>query len=162
MTASATQTTSDDAAGRMPAPPARLNRLATAVPAAAPEAPALPPLSDFLGTEDHRLRDLLAYGSTVEAGRLGPDGIEGARRKAEADLQAHAFRTLHNQVETIRLEAAAEQASRMARPMSFARAVLANIVALVIVAALAGAAVALDPDLPARLAAGIAQIARGG
>jgi hypothetical protein len=161
MTASATETTGDDAAERVPAAPARLNRLASAVPVAQEAAPG-PVLRDFLTTEDNRLRDLLAFGMTVEAAKpLGPDGVDGARRKAAAELEAHAFRTLHNQVEAIRREAAAEQAARMARPMTFGRVVLGNIAALLIVGALAAIAVALDPDLPARLSGQIAQLAKG-
>lgn len=161
MTASASETTGNDAAERPPAAPARLNRLAAAV-VPAPEAAPGPLLRDFLSTDDNKLRDLLAFAMTVESGRpLGPDGVDGARRKAEADLEALAFRTLHNQVESIRLEAAAEQATRMARPMSFTRAVLANLVALLIVGAVAAVALALDPDMPARLASQIAQFAKG-
>jgi hypothetical protein len=156
MTASATETTGDDAAERVPPTPARLNRLASAI-TAAPEPPAPAP-RDFLTTEDNRLRDLLAFGMTAADARpLGPDGVEGARRKAEAELEAHAFRTLHNRVEAIRREAAAEQAARMARPMTFGRAVLANIVALLVVGAAAFVALTLDPEIPARLAAQLAQ-----
>jgi hypothetical protein len=155
MTASATETTGDDAAERVPAAPTRLNRLASAV-TAAPEP--MPAPRDFLTTEDNRLRDLLAFGMTAaDAKPLGPDGVDGARRKAEAELEAHAFRTLHNRVEAIRREAAAEQAARMARPMTFGRAVLANLVAVLIAGAAAFVAVALDPEIPSRLAAQLAQ-----
>jgi hypothetical protein len=158
MTASATETTGEDASERVPPPPARLNRLAAAVPPVA-EPATVPALRDFLSTEDHRLRDLLAFGMAAEAGKpLGPDGVADARRKAEAELEAHAFRTLHNQLEAIRREAAAEQATRMARPMSLGRAVLANVVALLLVGAAGFVALTLDPELPARLAGLLAQL----
>lgn len=102
--------------------------------------PSGPALADFRTGPETRLRDLLAFAMAVEAGRpLGPDGPEGLRRHAEAELQGHALRVLHNQVETIRQQAMAEQLARIGRGMSFGRAVLANLLAL----ALAGGAVML-------------------
>lgn len=126
-------------------------------PAAAP--PAGPALGDFLGSEEHRLRDLLAYGMAVAAGRVGPDGIEGMRRKAEADLEAHAFRVLHNQVEVIRRQAMDEERARIPRGASFGGAVLANLIALAIAGGLAAAAIWLiAPGLVERALQAIAQL----
>jgi hypothetical protein len=96
-----------------------------------------PLLRDFLAGPETRLRDLLAFGMAAEGGRLPPDGIEGLRRQADADLQAHAFRILHNQVETIRRQAVDEQIGRVRGGLGFGRAVLANLLAL----AIAGVAV---------------------
>jgi len=87
-------------------------------------------ISAFLGAEETRLRDLVAFGFAAEAGRIGPDGIEGLRRKADADLHAHAFRHLHNEVERIRREAVDEERSRAPRADGFRRQVAANLVAL--------------------------------
>ncbi|NKE47889.1 hypothetical protein HB662_24140 [Roseomonas frigidaquae] len=104
-----------------------------------------PCLEDFITDRaDDRLRDLLAFAMAVEAAR--PTEPEALRRKAEADLQAHAFRTLHNQVETIRLEAAKEQIGRLRRGPGFLKLVLANLLAIALVL---GAAYALwlRPDL---------------
>jgi|GEM_PF-2561497 len=90
-----------------------------------------PALPDFVSSDETRLRDLLAFGMAVEAGRpLGPDGVDGLRRKAEGDLHAFAFRHLHNQVEVIRREAAAEQIARTPRAPGFGAIVLANLVAI--------------------------------
>jgi hypothetical protein len=90
-------------------------------------------VSDFLSGSETRLRDLLAFGMAVEAGRpLPPDGVETLRRKAEADLQAHAFRLLHNQVETIRRDAMQEQVARLPRGLSFSQAVVANLLGLIL------------------------------
>lgn len=102
-------------------------------------------LRDFLSGPDTRLRDLVAFGMAVEAGRPpGPEAIETLRRQAEADLQAHAFRLLHNQVETIRREAMDEQMARTrAASLGFGGAVLANLVALLLV----GSAVLLAPSI---------------
>lgn len=113
------------------------------VPAAAPErpepaAPPAPQLADFLGGEDTRLRDLLAFGMAAQAGGpLGPEAVPALRRKADAELQAHAFRLLHNQVETIRRQAVDEQLARGPRGLSFNQAVAANLAALVLAGALA-------------------------
>ncbi len=122
----------------------------TAGEAAAPPSP--PALEGFLGAEETRIRDLLGFALAVQAGRIGPDGIEPFRRRAEAELTDHAFRTLHNEAERIRREAAAEERARMPAGGGFLRAVAANLCALVVFAA-AGIALALaDPGLPARLA----------
>jgi hypothetical protein len=167
MTASATETTGNAEAERPAPAPARLNRLAggtgpVGVTGLDP-APDLPSLRDFLATEDTRLRDLLAFGMAVQAGRpLGPDGVEGLRRTAEADLHAHAFRLLHNQVEEIRRQAVAEQLDRTPRPLGFSGAVLANLLGLALAGLMAGLALALDPTIPSRLAQMLARLAGGG
>lgn len=106
------------------------------VPSAGP--PAGPALPDFLAGSETRLRDLLAYAMAVEAARpLGPDGVEGLRRKADAELRGHAFRELHNRVEDIRRDAMDEQVARMPRGLSFSAVVAANLAALGLGATLA-------------------------
>jgi hypothetical protein len=103
---------------------------------------------DFLSGPDTRLRDLLAFALAAEAGRpVPPGGIEALRNKAEAELHTHAFRILHNQVETIRHEAITEQMGRMSRGLSFSRVVIANLVALGVVGVLALAATSGEPPL---------------
>lgn len=130
---------------------------ATAEPAGiAP--PALPAIGAFLGSEETRLRDLLAFGLAVEAGRIGPDGIEGLRRKAEADLNAHAFRHLHNEVERIRREAVDEERGRTPRDSGFFRHVVANLVALALFALGVLALQAANPGLLPSLAQSIARL----
>ncbi len=117
-----------------------------------------PSLRDFVTAPDHRLRDLLAFGMAVEAGRpLGPDGAEGMRRQAEADLQAHAFRVLHNQVEAIRRQAMEEQMARMSRGQSFVRLVLANLVALILAGVIAFVAWTAEPGLASYVTDTLAQ-----
>jgi hypothetical protein len=111
-----------------------------------------PSLGPFLGGEETRLRDLLAFAFAVQAGRIGPDGIEPFRRRAEAALTDNAFRTLHNEAERIRHEAAAEERARIPAGGGFLRAVGANLCALAIFAAAALALAIADPGLPARLA----------
>lgn len=111
-----------------------------------------PPLGAFLGAEETRLRDLIAFGMAAEAGRIGPDGIEGLRRKAEAELHAHAFRLLHNEAERIRREGMDAERARAPRAGGFARLVAANLVALALFAAGLLAALAADPALLPRLA----------
>ena len=123
-----------------------------------PAAPADLSLPDFVGGAETRLRDLLAFGMAVEAGRpAGPDGVEALRRKAEAELEAHAFRVLHNQVEAIRRQAVDEHLGKARRGLSFLGAVLANLIALGLVAA---ALLAAGGDVPVlgQLADRIAQM----
>lgn len=113
-------------------------------------APAAPPLAlrDVLAGPETRMRDLLAFALAAEAGRPVPPGaIETLRNKAEAELQAHAFRLLHNQVETIRREAVAEQISRMPRGLSFSRVVIANLVAIAVATVLAVLMTSGEPPL---------------
>ncbi|MGG5889298.1 hypothetical protein ACLF3G_19360 [Falsiroseomonas sp. HC035] len=108
---------------------ARPAEIRPVVPGLSLPPPAAPCLEDFLtGREDDRLRDLLAFAMAVEAGR--PTEPEAMRGKAEAELQAHAFRTLHNQAETIRLEAAREQLSRSGRSLGFTGSFAASLLAL--------------------------------
>lgn len=105
-----------------------------------------PPLQAFLTEPDHRLRDLLAYGMAVEANRpLSREGVEDLRRAAEAELEAHAFRTLHNQAEAIRRQAADEQLARIPRGLSFTGVVAANLAAVALGIALLLLALLLAP-----------------
>jgi hypothetical protein len=122
-------------------PPAAAARATSAAPAG-------PLLRDFLAGPDTRLRDLVAFALAAEAGRpVPPSGIEALRNKAEAELHAHAFLILHNQVETIRHEAITDQMGRMSRGLSFSRVVIANLVALGVVGVLALAATSGEPPL---------------
>jgi hypothetical protein len=99
--------------------------------AATPPNPAAFSLQDFLSGSDTRLRDLLAFGMAVEAGRLsGAEGVGELRRRAEADLEAHAFRVLHNQAEAIRRQAMDDQLARLPRGVSFFGVVLATTVGI--------------------------------
>ncbi|WP_372617782.1 hypothetical protein [Falsiroseomonas sp.] len=105
------------------------------------------------------MRDLLAFAMAVEAGRpLGNDGVEVLRRRADAELEAYAFRVLHNQVEAIRLEAVKEQLGRVRRGLSFRGALLANLFALAIAGAAVLVASRLDPQIFTRLADQLAQL----
>jgi hypothetical protein len=98
--------------------------------------PAAPCLEDFLtGREDDRLRDLLAFGMAVQAAR--PTDPDAMRNKAEAELQAHAFRTLHNQAEAIRLEAARDQLARTRQSLGFTGSFVASLLALLFGVAIA-------------------------
>ncbi|MBU8537953.1 hypothetical protein [Falsiroseomonas tokyonensis] len=132
--------------GRADQAPRPVPPVALAAPAATPTAPlAGPCLEDFVtGAAEHRLRDLLAFALAVEAAR--PTEREALRGKAEAELQAHAFRTLHNQVEAIRLEAARDQLARLRGGPGFLKLVLANLVALGLLGGIA-LALWLRPDL---------------
>jgi hypothetical protein len=99
--------------------------------------PGLPSPSAFREGEETRLRDLLAFAMAAEAGQpVGPGDIASLRQKAEADLQAHAFRTLHNQVEAIRIEAMREGMQRGGRGPGLLRLVIGNLVAIAIAAGL--------------------------
>ncbi len=94
-----------------------------------------PCLEDFLsGRPDDRLRDLLAFALAVEAGP--PMDRPALHARAEAELEAMAFRRLHNQVETIRLEAAREQILRLRGGPGLATLILGNLIALGLVAGL--------------------------
>jgi len=116
-------------------------------------------LEDFLSGSDARLRDLLAFGMAAETGRpLGPDGVAGLRRQAEAELEAYAFRLLHNQAETIRRQAMDEQIARLPRGISFSGAVAANLAALVLGGVLLIFAWLVAPDFFAELSAQLAQL----
>lgn len=125
------------------------------------EAPAAaaPALRDFVGGAETRLRDLLAFGMATQAGRPpGPDGIEELRRKADSELEAHAFRVLHNQVEAIRRQAVDEHLGKVRRGLSFPGAILANLVALGLGAALLLMAAGTDVPVLGQVADRIAQL----
>ena len=124
--------------------------------AAPPDAAAAagPSLAAFLrgGGPESRLRDLLAFGLAAEAGRPpGAGGVKALQDKAEAELAAHAVRLVHNQIETIRLQAVRDHISRMPRGLSFPRLVMANLVAFAILVMLALAATAIDPGWADRI-----------
>lgn len=117
-------------------------------------------LRDFLSEGDHRLRDLLAFGMAVEAGRpLGPDGVPDFRRKAEAEIEAHAFRVLHNQAEAIRRQAIDDHLGRLPRGLSFSGTVLANLTSLAVALALVAVVWLAAPDAFGKLHAYLAQLA---
>jgi hypothetical protein len=121
--------------------------------------PPAPALRDFLGGEETRLRDLLAFALAAEAGSAPtPATVEALRHKAEADLHAHAFRLLHNQIETIRHQAVQEHFTRVSRGLSFSRVLTANLVAFAIVAVLALAATSGEPSVLDRLRDGFAPL----
>lgn len=130
-------------------------------PAEAAPPAAGPALADFLGAEETRLRDLLAFALAVQAGRPGPDGIEGLRRKAEAELHAHAFRLLHNEAERLRREGMEAERARAPRG-SFLAAVGANLAALLLFALGLLAVQAADPALLPRLAETLGRLAGRG
>lgn len=126
---------------------------------AAEAAPPPPALGDFLGTEETRLRDLLAFALAAEAGRAPtPAAMETLRHKAEADLHAHAFRLLHNQIETIRQQAIQEHFTRVSRGLSFSRVLIANLVAFAIIGVLALAMTSGEPSVLDQLRDGFAPL----
>lgn len=89
-------------------------------------------------TED-RIVDLLAFAIAAEGGQPAtPETIERLRQQAEATLSDHAFRYLHNSIEQIRREAAAEQLAKLPRPPGFGTLLLANLAALAIAGLVAG------------------------
>jgi hypothetical protein len=99
-----------------------------------------------------RVVDLLAFAIATESGHpLTPDGVEQSRQAAQTALSDHAFRYLHNSIDQIRREAAAEQLAKLPRPPGFGAILLANLVALAIAGGLA-AWLALHPATLAGLA----------
>ncbi len=97
-----------------------------------------PELAAFRAGDETRLRDLLAFALAAEAGRpVAAGAIEDLRRKADAELHDHAFCLLHNSIDQIRREAAAEEKARHRPPMGFWATLAANLLALGIVAGLA-------------------------
>lgn len=137
---------------------ATISPIGKAVPLPAGDPPPIA-MQDFLAGPETRLRDLLAFGMAAEAGRaLGPDGVETLRKRAEAELEAHAFRVLHNQVEAIRRDAAQEAAGRLRRGLSFTGAVAANMIGVALVLGLALLAWNMDPRAFAPLADSFAQL----
>ena len=112
----------------------------TGAPAAAAAAPVGPSLASFRAgrSEVDRTADLLAYAVAAERGLPPtPEGIERARREADAALSDHSIRYLHNNVEQIRQEAVAAHLGRLRPPPGFARLVAANLVALAMAGGLA-------------------------
>ncbi|NOG69619.1 hypothetical protein [Roseicella sp. DB1501] len=103
------------------------------------------------GSEEHVV-DLLAFALGVEAGEPAtPETVARLRQQAEAALSAHSFRYLHNSIEDIRREAAAEQLAKLPRPPGFGTMVLANLLALLLFGIVA-AWLALHPATLAGLA----------
>ncbi|TDH64473.1 hypothetical protein E2C06_00575 [Dankookia rubra] len=101
---------------------------------------------------EDRVLNLLAFAIATEAGHpLTPEGIEQSRQAAGSALSDHAFRYLHNTIDQIRREAAAEQLAKLPRPPGFGAILLANLVALAIAGGLA-AWLALHPATLAGLA----------
>jgi hypothetical protein len=122
-----------------PAPPAALPAAQPLpAPAATPNAPTpgpwptplLDPAAFRSDDPEMRLRDMLAFAMAADSGGAAPD-ITGLRQKAEGELNAFAFRLLHNRVDEIRREAMQEQIAGMRPTLSFATLVAANAVALV-------------------------------
>jgi hypothetical protein len=100
---------------------------------------------------DDRVVGLLAYALATEAGAAPtPEAIDRHRQTAVTALSEYAFRYLHNTVEQIRRDAVAEQLGGLRRPPSFARLVLANLLALAL-GGLAAGWVALHPETLAGL-----------
>ncbi|NKC30279.1 hypothetical protein [Falsiroseomonas selenitidurans] len=128
------------AGARAPSPAASIAPLGAGAPDGA-----LPCLEDFLtGEPEQELRDLLAFAMAVQAGQ--PTVPAALRGRADAALAAHALRHMHNQIESIRLDAAREQMARMRRGPGFTSLVMANLLALAL-AALLGGFLWLRPDL---------------
>lgn len=123
-----------------------------------PEAPApTPPPGDIAAFRsgrrpEDRVVDLLAFALGAEGGGpVTPEGVGRLRQQAEATLSEHSFRYLHNSIEEIRREAAAEQLAKLPRPPGFWTMVLANLLALVLFGIVA-AWLALHPATLAGLA----------
>jgi len=101
---------------------------------------------------EDRLVDLLAFAIAAECGRADtPDAVEQSRQEAHSALSDHAFRYLHNSIDQIRREAAAEQLAKLPRPPGFGTILLANLLALAI-AGLGFGWLALHPATLAGLA----------
>ena len=101
---------------------------------------------------EDRVVDLLAFAIATEGGHPAtPDIVTRARQEAQTALSEYAFRYLHNSVEQIRREAAAEQLAKLPRPPSFGTLLLANLLALAIAGLIAGW-LALHPATLAGLA----------
>jgi hypothetical protein len=101
---------------------------------------------------EDRMVDLLAFAIATEAGHPAtPEAVELSRQAAQSALSDHAFRYLHNSIDQIRREAAAEQLAKLPRPAGFGTMLLASLVALAIAGALAGW-LALHPATLAGLA----------
>lgn len=106
---------------------------------------------------EDRVLDLLAFAIATEAGHAPTaEGMLQSRQAAQSALSEYAFRYLHNSIEQIRREAAAEQLAKLPRPPGFGAILLANLLAL----GIAGGAAAWLALHPATLA-GIAGLLAG-
>lgn len=113
-----------------------------------------PALAAFRGgrSESERTADLLAFAIAAERGLAStPDGVERARREADAALGDYSLRYLHNNVEQIRQEAVIAHLGRMRPPPGFLKLVASNLVAVAIAGALT-AWLWSRPDVQAALA----------
>jgi hypothetical protein len=87
-------------------------------------------------SEVERTADLLAFAIATERGLAPtPDGIERARREADAALGDYSLRYVHNTVEQIRQEAVVAHLGGLRQPPSFLGLLLANLAACAIAAA---------------------------
>lgn len=102
--------------------------------------PAAPGLAAFQGGPgEDRLTGLLAFALAAERrADAGPESVAQLRREAETALTDHAFRVLHNNVETLRRDAVMEHLGHLPRPPGLLRLISANLVALLLVGAAAG------------------------
>lgn len=117
----------------------------------AEQAPPPGPGAFLTGRAEDRVRDLLAFAMATDAGAPADQrAIEGYRRKADAELTAHAMTILQTRVQEIRRDAAAQAMARAGRPVGFWLVFLAALLAAVLVAAtgawlLAGFGLVLTP-----------------
>jgi hypothetical protein len=120
------------------------HRAAASVPPAA-EPPAGTGPASFgaagpAGAED-RLVGLVAFALAAEKGEVAapptPEAVQSYRSQAAAALSDFSFRYLHNRVEEVRREAAAEATAGAPRPPGFLALVLANLLALAVAGAVA-------------------------
>lgn len=91
--------------------------------------PLLDPAAFRSDDPEMRLRDMLAFAHAAESGGAVPD-VAALRLRAEGELNAFAYRLLHNRVDEIRREAMQEQIAGMRPTLSFATLVAANASAL--------------------------------
>lgn len=105
---------------------------------------------------EDRTVDLLAFALAAEqGGHAAAADMHELRQEAQTLLSDYSFRYLHNSVDQIRREAAAEQLAKLPRPLGFGMALLANLIALLLFAAAAGW-LALHPETLSGLAGAIA------
>jgi len=155
-TAAAVESRSSDGASAAPAGP----RPVPAAQARPTPAPLGVGLQDFLTSGETRLRDLLAFGLAVEAGRMPTsDGIVALHRKAEAELEAHAFRVMHNQAEQIRRQAVDDHIARAPKGLTVVGATFATMVGITLFLALLTLIWLAAPNLFGELLAHLAQLA---
>ena len=116
----------------------------------AEQAPPPGPAAFLTGRPEDRVRDLLAFAMAADAGSADNErAIEGYRRKADAELTAHAMTILQTRVQEIRRDAAAQAMARAGRPVGFGLVFLAALLAAAVVGG-AGAwlLAGLAPPLP--------------